>query len=184
MLSHVLNDGDYRALDIGPVTGRVYVFGNHSERAGLIFTILDSAGMETVETFRITLPPFNWWIYQAGVSTDEQRLFVSYHGSPNFTGGPQGTGGIDWFNRAPDRWTRCLNRSEDGTGCIRAAHGGTEFEVEQNLETMNGARTLAFDAATGNIFVMTVERGPTPPGGRGAGPAIPGCFTILRVGRP
>jgi outer membrane protein assembly factor BamB len=122
--SHALDDGDYRALDVGPITGRVYLFGNYSQGRGLIFTVFDSAGIERVETFKITLPPFNWWIYQAGVSADEQRLFISYHGSPNFNGGPQGTGGIDWFSRDPNGWIRCLNRSEDGAGCIRAAHGG------------------------------------------------------------
>ncbi len=62
------------------------------------------------------------------------------------------------------------------------------FVVEQNLDTMNGARTLTLDTTTGNIFVMSVERGPAPPppagGGRGAGaPVIPGTFTILKIGR-
>jgi DNA-binding beta-propeller fold protein YncE len=72
----------------------------------------------------------------------------------------------------------------NGTLTVIKEKSPTEFEVEQNLETMNGARTLAFEAATGNIFVMSVERAPTPPGGRGAGPAVPGSFTIVRVGKP
>ena len=64
----------------------------------------------------------------------------------------------------------------------------TSFEVEQNLPTMNGARTIAFDAATGHIFTMSVERGPAPPppadGGRPApAPTIPGSFTILMSGK-
>jgi DNA-binding beta-propeller fold protein YncE len=64
----------------------------------------------------------------------------------------------------------------------------TSFEVEQNLPTMNGARTIAFDPKTGHLFTMSQERGPapTPPpgGGRGrGGAAIPGSFTILMIGR-
>jgi outer membrane protein assembly factor BamB len=155
--SHALDDGDYRALDVGPVTGRVYLFGNYSQGQGLIFTILDNIGMETVETLRMTLPPFNWWIYQVGVSADEQRVFVSYHGSPNFTGGLQGTGGIDWFNRGPDGWIRCLNRSGDGAGCIRAAHGGFARYLDGLLvatgtnviHRVNASGTTAEDFDTG-----------------------------------
>ncbi len=73
----------------------------------------------------------------------------------------------------------------------------TTFEMEQDLETMNGARTNALDTRTGHIFTMAQEFGPpptpaTPPagergqGGRGfggRGPAVPGSFTILMIGR-
>jgi hypothetical protein len=76
----------------------------------------------------------------------------------------------------------------NGTLTVVKEKSPTTFEVEQNLQTMNGARTLAFDATTGHIFVMSVERGPapaTPPTGRGGGQgaAIPGSFTILMIGR-
>ncbi len=64
----------------------------------------------------------------------------------------------------------------------------TSFEVEQNLQTMNGARTIAFDSKTNHVFTMSDERGPAPApppgGGRGPrAPAIPGSFTILMIGR-
>ena len=76
----------------------------------------------------------------------------------------------------------------NGTLTIVKERNPTTFEVEQNLDTMNGARTLTLDTKTGHIFVMSVERGPAPPpppgGGRGGGPpAIPGSFTIVMVGR-
>ncbi len=77
----------------------------------------------------------------------------------------------------------------NGTLTIVKEKSPTEFEVEENLQTMNGARTLTLDSKTGQIFVMSVERGVAPPpppgGGRGGGaPAIPGSFTIVRVGKP
>jgi len=85
----------------------------------------------------------------------------------------------------------------------------TSFEMEQDLETMNGARTIALDTKTGHIFTMAQEfapppaQPPTPPaappagaanpdrlgaggrGGRGGGrgQAIPGSFTILMIGK-
>ena len=69
----------------------------------------------------------------------------------------------------------------------------TTFEMEQDLETMNGARTIALDTKTGHIFTMAQEYGPPPPpsanppeGARGRGgraPAVPGSFTILMIGK-
>jgi hypothetical protein len=78
----------------------------------------------------------------------------------------------------------------NGTLTVVKETSPTTFEVEENLNTMNGARTLALDTKTGHIFVMSVERGPAPAapppgGGRGFGPpAIPGSFTILMIGKP
>lgn len=76
----------------------------------------------------------------------------------------------------------------NGTLTIVKEESPDRFVVMQNLQTMNGARTIAFDPRTNRIYTMSVERGPAPPppagGGRGAGaPAIPGSFTILVIGR-
>jgi DNA-binding beta-propeller fold protein YncE len=76
----------------------------------------------------------------------------------------------------------------NGTMTIVKEKSPTSFEVEQNLQTMNGARTITIDSKTGHLFTMSQERGPAPPpppgGGRGGqGTAVPGSFTILMVGR-
>jgi len=76
----------------------------------------------------------------------------------------------------------------NGTLTVVKENSPTNFEVEQNLQTMNGARTVTFDSKTNHILTMSDERGPAPPpppgGGRaGRGPAIPGSFTILVVGK-
>jgi hypothetical protein len=81
-----------------------------------------------------------------------------------------------------------FSSQSNGTLTVVKEKSPTSFEVEQNLETMNGARTLTMDPRTGNIYVMSVERGPAPPppagGGRGGqAPVIPGSFTIVMVGR-
>jgi hypothetical protein len=78
----------------------------------------------------------------------------------------------------------------NGTMTIVKEKSPTSFEVEQNLQTMNGARTITLDSKTGHLFVMAQEYGPAPapapgaaPGRAGRGPVIPGSFTILMVGK-
>ena len=76
----------------------------------------------------------------------------------------------------------------NGTLTVIKEKSPTSFEVEENLQTMNGARTLSMDTKTGRIYVMSVERGPAPanppPGGRGgAGAVIPGSFTVVVIGK-
>lgn len=77
----------------------------------------------------------------------------------------------------------------NGTLTVIKEKNPTTFEVEENLNTMNGARTLTFDSKTGHILTMSVERGPAPPpppgGGRGGqAPVIPGSFTVVVIGKP
>ena len=76
----------------------------------------------------------------------------------------------------------------NGTLTVVKEKSPTEFEVEQNLQTMDGARTITLDTRTGHILTMSQERGPAPanpqPGGRGGrAPAIPGSFTLVMVGK-
>jgi DNA-binding beta-propeller fold protein YncE len=76
----------------------------------------------------------------------------------------------------------------NGTLTVVKENSPTSFEVEENLQTMNGARTIAFDNKTNHVFTMSDERGPAPPpppdgGRRGRGAAIPGSFTILMIGK-
>ena len=88
----------------------------------------------------------------------------------------------------------------NGTMTIVKEKSPTSFEVEQNLQTMNGARTVTLDGKTGHLFTMAQERGftmaqergpapaapPAEPGRGGRGPqgtVVPGSFTILMVGK-
>jgi hypothetical protein len=79
--------------------------------------------------------------------------------------------------------------STEGNGTLTVVKetSPTSFELEENLPTMNFARTIAFDSKTNHIFTMADERGPappTPPGGRaGRGAVVPGTFTILMIGK-
>jgi len=74
----------------------------------------------------------------------------------------------------------------DGTLTVVDASGDT-YPVLQNLTTQRGARTMAFDSATGRVYLVTAEFGPRPaatvetPRPRPA--VVPGSFTVLVVGR-
>jgi hypothetical protein len=72
----------------------------------------------------------------------------------------------------------------------------TSFEVEQNLQTMIGAKCLALDTKTNRIVTMAAEYGPAPPppppdpnapagGARrgGRGPMLPDSFALLLIGK-
>jgi hypothetical protein len=69
-------------------------------------------------------------------------------------------------------------------------NSATSFEVEQTLQTMVGAKTLALDTKTNRLLTMAAEFGPPPPNappgpaGRPArGPMLAGSFSILMVGK-
>jgi hypothetical protein len=70
-------------------------------------------------------------------------------------------------------------------------NSSTSFVVEQTLQTMVGAKTLALDTKTNHLFTMAAEFGPPAPdaqpgpaGRPPRGPMIPGSFTVLMVGKP
>ncbi len=81
-----------------------------------------------------------------------------------------------------------FSSNRDGTLTIIKENSPTDFVVEQNAQTMPGAKTLTLDSKTGHILLITAEFGPppTPPpaGGRaGRGQMVPESFTILVVGK-
>lgn len=69
-------------------------------------------------------------------------------------------------------------------------NSSTSFVIEQTLQTMAGAKTLALDTKTNRLFTMAAEFGPPPPDAKPGpagrpprGPMIEGSFSILMVGR-
>lgn len=77
----------------------------------------------------------------------------------------------------------------NGTMTIVKVKSATSFEVEQDLKTMVGAKTLTLDRKTNHILTMAAEYGPPPEGalpqnGRAPrGPMLPHTFSILVVGK-
>jgi DNA-binding beta-propeller fold protein YncE len=83
----------------------------------------------------------------------------------------------------------------DGTLTVVKESSPTSFAIEQTVQTQVGAKTLTLDGKTNRVLLIAAEYGPPPApsqqpppaggrGGRGGrGPAIPGSFSILVVGR-
>ena len=74
----------------------------------------------------------------------------------------------------------------DGTLTVIKDEGGTRFTVEQNVQTMRGAKTLTLDSKTGRILMIAAEMKVAPNAdqkgaGRG-GVMVPDSFTIVVVG--
>jgi DNA-binding beta-propeller fold protein YncE len=81
-----------------------------------------------------------------------------------------------------------FSSQRDGTLTVIKENSPTSFAVEQNVQTITGAKTLTLDSKTGHIVLIAAEftPPPTPPpaGGRGGrGQMVPGSFTILVVGK-
>jgi DNA-binding beta-propeller fold protein YncE len=62
-----------------------------------------------------------------------------------------------------------------------------KYTLVETVKTQTGARTLAVDRKTGNVYLSAAEFGPplaTPSGGRrGRGQIVPGSFSVLVVGQ-
>jgi DNA-binding beta-propeller fold protein YncE len=78
--------------------------------------------------------------------------------------------------------------SSNGDGTLTVVHEDSpdKFTVAANVSTQRGARTMAIDLKTHNIFLVTADFGPPPaatpehPHPRAA--ALPGTFTLLVFG--
>ncbi len=73
----------------------------------------------------------------------------------------------------------------DGTLTVVGEQAG-KWAVVQTVETMEGARTLGFDARTHRLYTVSAKFGPVPADASGANsrrrpPMIPGTFTLLVV---
>jgi DNA-binding beta-propeller fold protein YncE len=79
--------------------------------------------------------------------------------------------------------------SSNGDGTLTVVHEETpdKFSVVENVTTQRGARTMALDAQTHNIFLVTAEfappPAPTPENPRPRPPIVPGSFVLLIFGR-
>ena len=74
---------------------------------------------------------------------------------------------------------------EDGVLTVVKEESPEKFSVAETVKTESGARTLALDAKTHNVFVVTAKFGPPPPP-TAANPhpwhtIVPDTFVVLRI---
>ena len=77
-----------------------------------------------------------------------------------------------------------------GTMTFIKENSPTDFSVEQTLQTMAGAKTLALDTKTNHLLTMAAEFGPPAPDAKPGpagrpprGPMIADSFSILMIGK-
>jgi hypothetical protein len=79
--------------------------------------------------------------------------------------------------------------SSNGDGTLTVVHedSADKFTVVENVSTQRGARTMALDAKTHNVFLVTAEFGPPPPATADQPhprpTMVPGSFTLLVFGQ-
>ncbi len=75
--------------------------------------------------------------------------------------------------------------SSNGDGTLTVVHETAgKWEVVENLATQRGARTIALDEKTHNVYLPTAESGPPAAGGRGQRASfLPDSFKVLVVGK-
>jgi len=98
--------------------------------------------------------------------------------------------GVDTVAFNPATMEAISANGTEGTMTFIKESSPTSFAIEQTLPTKTGARTIVLDTKTGHVVTMTLEYEPAPAGappgagGRPArGPAVPGSFTLLMVGK-
>ena len=75
-----------------------------------------------------------------------------------------------------------ISNGGDGTLTIVKENGG-KWEVLENVATQRGARTIALDTKTHNVYLPTADAGPPAATGQRRGTFLPDSFKILVVGK-
>lgn len=96
-------------------------------------------------------------------------------------------GGVDAAEFDPQSGLIDLSTGADGALWIFKEKSADEYELVETVPTQSGARTMAVDRKTGNVYVSVAGLGPrpapTPENPRPRPPVIPGTFTVLVFGR-
>jgi len=94
--------------------------------------------------------------------------------------------GVDANGFDPATQRAFSSNGRDGTLTVVHEDSPDKFTVVGNIPTQRGARTMALDPKTHNVFLVTAEFGPAPPqapGQRFSRPSIvPNSFTLLVFG--
>lgn len=129
------------------------------------------------------------------MDTANRRLFVGCHNqmmgildadSGKVLATPAIGKGVDANGFDPET---SLAYSSNGDGTLTVVHEDSpdKFSVVENVSTQRGARTMAVDLKTHNVFLVTAEFGP-PPAATAEQPRprptiVPGSFTLLVFGK-
>ncbi len=170
--------------------GRGHIYNNLEDKSELLE--IDSHALKVLH--RWPLAPCQ---HPSGLAMDtaHRRLFVGCHNrmmavvdadsGKVLTTLPIGSG-VDANRFDPDTG---LAFSSNGDGTITVVREVTpeRFELLGNVSTQRGARTMALDTRTHDLYTVTAKFGPMPPPKPGQRfrrpPILPGSFTLIKVQR-
>ncbi len=96
-------------------------------------------------------------------------------------------GGVDAAEFDPKTGLAYFSTGSDGALWIYQEKSPDKFELLEKVPTQAGARTMAVDRKTGNVYLAVAEFGPrpapSPENPRGRPPVIPGTFSVLVIGK-
>ncbi len=89
--------------------------------------------------------------------------------------------GTDATRFDPQTKLAFASNGRDGTLTVVREDSPTAFKVVQNAKTEAGARTMALDQQSGNVFLVTAQRqiNPNATTPRERYHVVPGTFTVL-----
>jgi YVTN family beta-propeller protein len=174
-----------------------------SDEKGHIFINIESKS-ELTEVDSKTLQVLNTWplapcTSPSGLAMDtkHERLVVGCHDNMMaFVDGTNGKvvstvpigSGVD-ANRFDEHLGYAYASCGDGTLTIAHEDSADKFSLVEKIETQRGARTMALDPVTDNVYVVTADfpppsATPAPAGGRAQRPQpVPGSFRLLIYAR-
>ncbi len=71
----------------------------------------------------------------------------------------------------------------DGTLTVIHQDAPDQYHVTESVPTPQGSRNMGLDPTNHRVFVVSAKFGPSPAGGRGRGPVLPGSFTLMVMER-
>jgi len=160
----------FSALAVGPVSGRLYLFGAPTHARGAFVAVVDPRTGRVLARWAVHRGDSgDWFVYQGTVAPDERALYLSYHGSD--------TTGIDRLVLTAGGLRPCSSANPPHVGCIWT-HGGFALSGlgllattgEGPIEEIDGAGRvarrfdprlpgnhlmgLALDARAGRLYVV------------------------------
>jgi YVTN family beta-propeller protein len=198
---------DTTAIDAktGTVAGTIALggkpeFATSDEKGHVYVNIEDKSEVVALDSKKLTVEkrwPLAPGEEPSGMAIDRQnrRLFIGCSNKlmaiVNIDNGhvvttlPSGEG-VDANGFDPER---ALAFGSNGEGNLTVVHEDSpdKFSVLENVPTQKGARTMAVDAKTHNVFVVTANFGPAPAATadrpRPRPSILPGTFTLMIVGK-
>ena len=167
------------------------IFVNIEDKSEL--TAIDSNKLEVKSTW-----PLAPCTEPSGLSIDRKnhRLFVGCNNkmmavvdadSGKVIATPSIGEGVDATTFDPETELAFASCGADGVLTIIQEESKDKFTVAENVPTQKGARTLALDSKTHNVFVVTAQFGPRPAptadNPRPRPPIVPDSFVVLVVGK-